>query len=171
VTVTAHAASHVAGSATDLPEQWRVLRFNAATRQSVARVHIVGAAGRDHGHDTAGGGGAGSGANNVGSGAGGVGSGGGNTSVAAATSTAAAVAASPMLVADPRCLGFEYTKTIASAGERGFPTCFVVLARTLAFCGSNQKLCTRAAPEGLACDVHLVMMTVLIVVTVHCGRV
>jgi hypothetical protein len=67
--VTAHLASNVKGSYA-ASEEWRVLRFNEATRQSVARVHQE---------------------------AGSIGSG---------------------WAADARCLAFEYTKTIAAAGDQ-----------------------------------------------------
>ncbi len=107
VEVTAHEASPAGGRGGGV-EEWRVLRFNGVTRQSVARLHMAPAA-LLAAPATAGIGGDSSSRSSGGDGS------------AAEGSTAAAATAGPehqaVLVADPGCLAFEYTKSIVSAGE------------------------------------------------------
>ena len=89
-----------------------MLRFNGVTRQSVARLHAPPAAPLAA-LATAGISGDSGGGRSISSSSGG-------DSSAAEGSTAAANAApeqQTVLVADPGCLAFEYTKSIASAGE------------------------------------------------------
>ena len=69
-----------------------MLRFNEATRQSVMRLHDGRSAGS------------------------GMGDGGSSADGNVDSSSGSSGGEHERLVADPRCLGFEYTKTMAAAG-------------------------------------------------------
>lgn len=113
VVVTAHAATRVAGSCTKAAEEWRVLRFNEATRQSVSRVHATGAErpAEAAGHAAEAAGHAAETAGQTAAGAGRAAGGAGHSEEV----ESAADGGAPCWRADPRCLAFEYTKTIATA--------------------------------------------------------
>lgn len=116
-----------------------MLRFNEATRQSVARVHAAGA-GRPAeaaGHAAAAAQGAGHAAAGSGHAAG--------AAEHSAEAESAAAGGAPVWNADPRCLAFEYTKTIAAAGEHAADLAHVGWCLTpLSSSGATPQTCSHS---------------------------
>lgn len=110
--VTAHEASPLRGQLHS--EEWRVLRFNGATRQSVARVRPAAADADDPQPPsmTA-----------------------ADVSDADQRQHSAEVASS--LSADPKCLAMEYTKTMAAAGESSTSPLWIRVAGHFSTCSSK----------------------------------